>query len=225
MIKRIRELLKLNEKQETLQSFGNSVDWQEFGKWAYQNIPSYIMDADSSVLGDLEDKYAEENDIELGEVIHDSNFVDWLYSEIAENLTEAYDIVERAVGNLNPIPVYRALRIKGDYIEHLQNEGKHLGVYWTWDQDSATDYEGSESSRNTGGDFYLIGAEVPSTSVNWGNTILQNWISESEQELQLYKGVPINIKRIWKAPLNRHSMTYAVELEVPEEIKNKTFFA
>jgi len=224
MLRRIKELLKLNEKQQTLDGFWENIDWYKFAEWTKSNIPDYMYENENP-LDSFAEAYVEDHDIDLNDLDDNEDYQSWLTGELAYALEETYRLVDHAVGSSNPISIYRALRISGDYLEHLKNQGKHLGIYWTWEESLATDYEGSESSRNSSGDFYLIETEVPQTNINWRNTLLQNFVSQGESEIQLYKGVPIKIKRMWKAPNNLTAVPNRKELEVPEEIKNKVFFA
>lgn len=222
----INEVLLINEKQETLEQFRENTDFYgEFSKWAYENAPEYIYDEGSNIIDDFKEEYAKEQGVEWFEIDDDDeDFKTWLYEEIGYALGEVSRELDGQVGDLNPIPIARAIQIDGDYIEQLSSFGKHLGLYWTWNLNSAQAYWGDDSDRNKYGVVYIIEAEVPQTYVNWRYTVLQNWVSPDEKEIRLQKGVPLRIKNLYVLPRGSSNVYLRTKLDI-EGIKDKIFYA
>jgi len=117
-----------------------------------------------------------------------------------------YEIIEEDM-----IPIWRMISAKKHWLYHLENEGKRLGIYWTWDKAAAEPHWGYDSNISK----FLIESEVHAKHINWIQTIKANMHPsyEEEKEITLYKNTPLNIISIEKD---------GGELDI-SNIKNKIF--
>ena len=99
------------------------------------------------------------------------------------------------------IRIWRAMTVSDDWIEHLVSQGKHLGIYWSWDKKAAYAHWGSRGrlghmNRNHRA---KIQAVVDENAVNWPVTLAINAdsLAEVEREIRLFKGSPVKIEKIW----------------------------
>jgi hypothetical protein len=106
------------------------------------------------------------------------------------------------------------MTVTSSWLDHLEREGKHLGIYWTWDSDSADTHWGDYSKPSK----VLIEAEVPENGVDWEKTLITNvepFTGDDEKEITLIKGVPLKIL----------SVEMDGKLQDISNIEGKTFFA
>lgn len=204
MIKKIKQLLEsinIFEVSQTLEQFYNDTDFYgEYAKWAYANIPDYMYDGSQSPIGDFIDLYAENEGIEPFDVdVNSDEFIEWLYDEMGWAFDNVYQELDSELGDSSTIILFRAVKINGDYLQHLTKQGKHLGVYWTNDLHKAKSYWGDDSNLGAGGDDYILEVEVPQTYVDWRHTLLQRWVSPEEKEIRLNKGVPLKLKGLYNS--------------------------
>ncbi len=162
-------------------------------------------------------QYAIENNIEDDEVNENSiEFKDWLYNRVkkAYNYTIAYfkDLI--GYKNNNNIFIYRALTINDSFYNDFKNYGKHLGIYWTFDENAAEAHYGKYDIHSNEAVIY---SEINEQYVNWDETIYLNtninW--EMEKEIRLFKNTPL---KILKLTINGEDVDIS-------EIKNKIFYS
>ena len=145
----------------------------------------------------LKDLYKEENylqDLDDDE-IDEEDFLNWLQYDIKFRVEELINFYKREVIKNGRVKIWRRLTVKESWLDHLAKEGKHLGVYWSWDPDAADTHWGDFSKKSTA----LIEAEVPENGVDWEETLVANiqpMIGDDEKEIQLYRGVPLKIVSI-----------------------------
>lgn len=94
------------------------------------------------------------------------------------------------------IKIYREMKVENDYIDHLEKQGKHLGVYWTLDKSSVGTYfdSGYEFTKDT--IKIIIESEIQEKYINWDITIKMNidlTVGNKENEIRLFKGTPLKI--------------------------------
>ena len=165
---------------------------------------------------DILDEMSEE------EVFETKECQEWVRNVFEDRLNELIDVYTYNVilydGTLT---IYRAMTFDevknwgflGDYLDHLRVQGKHLGIYWSYDTDKA------EAHWGDGGVEYLLQSRVNARYVDWESTLTMNLhptIGYEEAEVRLYKGTPLYIEAVWKN---------GVEVEVPKEIARKKFLA
>lgn len=116
---------------------------------------------------------------------------------------------EKLVISDNKLKVYRAI-----ITNKVRKES--LGIYWTYDSDTAWPYDGRDEA-NDKGDFYIVTAFVPLESVNMKETVAA--AKMSEQEITLLQDKRIFIKEIryfgsWSTVRSR-----GFDFDQPQEIE------
>jgi hypothetical protein len=101
----------------------------------------------------------------------------------------------------DPFEVYRILGIINidEWLEAQKKENKGLGVYWTWDKESALQF----GHNHIGEEILILTGIVEKINVDWINSILSHldinlgdvWLSD-EQEIRIYKDSKILLKSI-----------------------------
>jgi len=137
-------------------------------------------------------QYMHEEDIASGEDIDEKEFSDWVKYELDYLASEFITKVNTDLIKSGRIKIWRAMSVNKEWESRLQTEAKHLGIYWSWDQEGAEPHWG----YNTELPFTTImEAEVDETSVDWYPTIRLNIepVSFEEKEIRLVKGSKINI--------------------------------
>lgn len=145
----------------------------------------------------LKSLYKEENylqDLEDDE-IDEEDFLNWLQYDIKFRLEELVDFYKRDIIKNGKVTVWRKITVKESWLDHLAKEGKHLGVYWSWDPDSADTHWGDYNKKSVA----LIEAEAPENGVDWEETLVANiqpMMGDDEKEIKLHRGVPLKIVSI-----------------------------
>jgi len=152
----------------------------------------------SIVLSDSYDReslvyqYMHEEGISDESEIDEKEFSDWAKYELDYLASEFITKVNTDLIKNGKIKIWRAMSVNKEWESRLQTEAKHLGIYWSWDQEGAEPHWG----YNTELPFTTImEAEVDETSVDWYPTIRLNTepVSFEEKEIRLVKGSKINI--------------------------------
>jgi hypothetical protein len=112
------------------------------------------------------------------------------------------------------ITIYRGMNVDDNYLSHLEKIGKHLGIYWTYDENCAIsyDYPGNDKSCEI-----IIESEINQKYINWFDTISLNIDAGGfgEKEIRLFKNTPLKIIRLYQ---NRKEMNN-------NNITNKIFYS
>jgi hypothetical protein len=137
-------------------------------------------------------QYMHEEGITSEDDVDDNEFSDWVKYELDYLADEFVSKIRREIIKDGKIKIWRAMSVNNEWQSRLPSEAKHLGVYWSWDQEGAVPHWG----YNTDLPFTTImEAEVDETSVDWYPTIRLNIepVSFEEREIRLVKGSKINI--------------------------------
>ncbi len=86
----------------------------------------------------------------------------------------------------NQITVYRCISAPEDW----QPDGRHPGIYWSWDKNAADAHWGDGQGVN-----WLMTAVVTTDQIDWVPTAVQNALSsyEDEREIRLKPDTPVHI--------------------------------
>ena len=140
------------------------------------------------------DNGRDEDEIYNYEEVYDTEeFKEWFDEYTEGRFYEMVDILYSYIDN-GKIKIWRMMDVKKDWIDALEKQGKHLGIYWSYEEDVAEAHWGKGLKHSI-----LIESEVPENGVDWNETILANIhpvTGEEEKEITLFKGTPINIKSI-----------------------------
>ena len=181
---------------------------------------SYIENfiKNDSVIDDIIPSYGNivhvENEDELeklkGSVKFFNYIKDILYNELDAVKSNIYEKIDEH-GN---IKIYREMKVFSDYLEQLQKFGKHIGIYWSWDELAVYSHNATTTKFKN---IVLIESEINEKYVNWDETFKLNIhpYYTDEKEIRLFKNTPI---RILSIKLN------GKELDI-SSIQNKTFYA
>ena len=148
------------------------------------------------------------------EDINQEDFLNWLEYDLRYKLEELIRLFRNDLIHNGKVTLWRAMTVKSSWLDHLEREGKHLGIYWTWDPDAADTHWGDYSKTSK----VLIEAEVPENGVDWEKTLIMNiepFTGEDEKEITVFKGVPLKII----------SIEMDGELQDISNLEGKTFFA
>ena len=113
----------------------------------------------------------------------------------------------------NDIPVYNS---GITWLQHLQEQGKHLGIYWAESYNKAKEF----GMYNVSGDRHIIKIAIEDKYIDWIDTIrLRMDLSlADEEEIRLFKNTPIKIEALYD------EAHYGKEIDITD-IKDKVFYA
>jgi hypothetical protein len=163
-------------------------------------IPQY---KDENYLYDVDDEDIDRDD-----------FLAWVEEDLKFKVDELIRFYKSEVIKNGRVSIWRKITVSDDWMDHFIKEGKHLGIYWTWDPDAAETHWGDYSKKSTA----LIEATVPENGVDWEKTLRINvepLIGDDEREITLSKGVPLQIVSV---EINDKPVDIS-------ELQGKTFFA
>jgi tRNA nucleotidyltransferase/poly(A) polymerase len=187
--------------------------------------PEYIRQIEMSDNYErfIESYQYEENmvDVDKEEIEKTEDFKNWFKYELSARYDDA---VERITNNLKPdgtIDIWRRITVDDEenrWISHLADAGKHLGIYWSWDERSAEAHWGDTTKSSNA----LIKSSIKEEYIDWRNTLYANMdmsLGEDEREITLFKNTSLKIEELYID--NKDVMTS----DFASAIKNKTFYA
>jgi len=129
----------------------------------------------------------EDND----EIEKTENFQNWFEYELRIRYDDAVDIINDHINSDGTIDIWRMMKVTSEWLENLTGTGKHLGIYWSWEEDAAEAHWG-----HGGGKYLTIKSSVREEYVNWEDTIMLNMNIDlgDEKEIRLYKNTKLKIE-------------------------------
>lgn len=188
----------------------------------YEEINN-IFEYDFATEVDLEsENYDEfvENEEEYKQ--HIEEFCQFVISDLKQRVENVESRIKKYINLNGLLTIYRAIAVGDNYIEHLETQGKHVGIYWTMDTIGADVYERPDI-RHPDYDYkmtIIMTSQVHEDHVNWDDTLrlqLHAGIGETELEIRLFKGTPLRI-------LNIEEQHDGNDLDI-SSIESKTFYA
>ena len=162
----------------------------------------------------------EENkiDIDKDEIEETDDFKNWFKYELDYLYDNVIDKLNHIILSNNTVNIWRMLTVDENWINHLLKKGKHLGIYWSWDENAAEAHWGSGNQKRI-----TLKSNIKEEYVNWIDTIKLNMnisLGDEEKEIRLFKNTPIKIDEI----LNENNENL---LDLPEhkQIKEKIFYS
>ena len=162
----------------------------------------------------------EENmvDVDKEEIEKTEEFKNWLTYELREKYD---DVIERITNNIKPdgtIDIWRRIKVDDIWVNHLIQAGKHLGIYWSWDEHAAEAHWGDTTKSSNA----LIKSSIKEEYIDWKSTIYANMdlsLGEEEKEITLFKNTSLKIEELY---INGEDI-----MDTPQAaaIKNKIFYA
>ena len=169
---------------------------------SFEDIPDdYIGVSDDSATEEYLHYYAMEQghdpyDYPEEEINEDNqDFKDWVRKQVENKYFDVEYALHDVINLNNTVDIYRAMTVSENWLEHLVQQGKHLGIYWSYDPNAAE----AHWARADNSHEVLIHGKVPETSVDWESTFMLNMdiaLGEDEKEIRLYDGVPVTILEI-----------------------------
>jgi len=145
------------------------------------------------------------------EIRKSPEFKQYVIDRLRNSLSEFKNEISNYINPVtNKIKIYRAIDVDDNWIEHLSSQGKHLGIYWSWDPQGGVAYGGQDK----GNDAYIT-SEINEKYVDWGETFMANMLLSTEREITLFKNTPL---KIYGIELNNKNIN--IDL-----LKNKIFFS
>lgn len=175
-------------------------------------ITLYLENFKSTYEDALDDNITDE------EIINSKEFKHFVYKQLEENLSEAITQIEEKIQN-GKLILFRQMEVTQEWLENLSYNGKHLGIYWTYDKEAADAYWGKNKPFTI-----IISIEIDEKYINWKETLALNMnpTYSTEKEIRLFKNTPIKINSIERV---KGSYYLPIDFLDMEQIKNKTFLA
>lgn len=142
--------------------------------------------------------YRIENNLSDEYFYDDPDYKEWVEEKIDieynKKINELQDLISLEDGT---IEIWRAMKVEDDWIEHLLKNGKHLGIYWSYEESGAEPHWGYNNDKRKN-DIVLV-TKVKEEYVDWINTIRLNVapLSSEEKEIRLFKNTPIKIEELY----------------------------
>lgn len=170
------------------------------------------------VFENFKDEYEQFKDMEDDEITNIPEFKEYMRTDFDERFDKfIYNIRRIIIDNNNKIPIYRVLTVNDKFFNHLETTtSPKLGIYWSWDENSAEAHWGDWKKPNS----IIIHSEINENEVDWEATILLNInaiTGEDEREIRLYNNTPLKI-----LALVNHKTNQKYDIS---KIKDKTFRA
>jgi hypothetical protein len=158
-----------------------------------------LLHDDALVETMLYDYSTEENipydELKDEEFEYTAEFLEYFKYNINWMVEETIDMfLYEIIFDNSTIDIFRTITVNDDYINHLDKQGSHLGVYWSWDE-SASEAHWADPTKNS---TALIKSNVAISYIDWSTTILANMnpTYQEEKEIRLFKNIPLKIKSI-----------------------------
>jgi len=158
------------------------------------DLEGYVLDYKVRELGydwsGIEDN---EDDLDDEEIMETPEFIEFVQYELEGILWHVKDMIPIHKGYVS---IFRKMTVRSNWEKNLKKH-KHLGIYWSWDEDAAEAHWGKFAK---GYKDILIVSKVKEKYVNWIDTFELNIhpsLGEEEREIRLFKNTPIKIERLY----------------------------
>lgn len=152
------------------------------------------------------------------EILNSVEFKQFVYQDLHNNLSDAINEIENKIEN-GKLVLFRQMEVTQEWLENLLYTGKHLGIYWTYDKETADAYWGKNKPFTI-----IISIEIDENYIDWDETLALNMnpTYSTEKEIRLFKNTPIKINSIERV---KGSYYLPIDFLDMDEIRNKTFLA
>jgi 2'-5' RNA ligase len=187
--------------------------------------PEYIKEVEMS---DNYERYIEyyqyeENMVHVDkeEIEKTENFKKWFTYELSVRYE---DVVDNIINKIKPdgtIDIWRRITVDDIWVNHLIEAGKHLGIYWSWDENAAEAHWGDAAKK---GDA-LIKSSIKEEYIDWKNTIYANMdlsLGEDEKEIRLFKNTSLKIEEL---TIDGQNVSDVMGSDYEQQLRSKTFYA
>lgn len=193
----------------------------------YDNIitPEYIKELEMS---DNYERYVEyyqyENnlvDVEKEEIEKTEDFKNWLTYELKARFDDVVNNIKDKIKPNSTIDIWRRIKVDDIWVNHLIQAGKHLGIYWSWDERAAEAHWG-DTAKNSNA---LIKSSIKEQYIDWNNTIDANMnivLGEDEKEITLFKNTSLKIEELH---IDGQDVEDVMGSDYELQLRNKIFYA
>jgi hypothetical protein len=226
---------KLNKELLVALTDRNVLDETVLNEMSIQSIdytdiitPEYIKEVEMS---DNYERYIEyyqyeENMVHVDkeEIEKTENFKKWFTYELSVRFDDAVDNIKDKIKPDGTIDIWRRMTVDGEenhWINHLADAGKHLGIYWSWDERAAEAHWG-DTTKNSNA---LIKSSIKEGYIDWKNTIYANMdlsLGEEEKEIRLFKNTSLKIEEL---NIDGQNVSDVMGVDYEQQLRNKTFYA
>jgi tRNA nucleotidyltransferase/poly(A) polymerase len=195
--------------------------------FSYEAIvtPEYIRQVEMSDNFEMFlDYYRYEFDLvgtDSEEIEDTDEFKNWFKYELMNRYDDAVDRISAKIKPDGTIDIWRRITVNDEenrWITHLAEAGKHLGIYWSWDERAAEAHWGNSAHSNN----VLIKSSIKEEYVDWKNTLFANMdisLGEDEKEITLLRNTSLKIQELYIDDQDVMASGLASGL------KDKTFYA
>lgn len=187
--------------------------------------PEYIKQVEMS---DNYERYIEyyqyeENmvDVDKEEIEKTEEFKSWFKYELRARYDDAVDNITTKIKPDDTIDIWRRIKVDDIWTNHLLQAGKHLGIYWSWDERAAEAHWG-DTAKNSNA---LIKSSINEKYIDWRNTIYANMdlsLGEDEKEITLFKNTSLKIEEL---NIDGQDVEDVMGSDYELQLRNKTFYA
>ena len=155
------------------------------------------------------------------EIENTKEFKNWFVYELRARYGDAVDKITDKIKPDGTIDIWRRITVDDEenrWINHLADAGKHLGIYWSWDERAAEAHWGNAARHNDA----LIKSSIKEEYIDWKNTLYANMdmsLGEDEKEITLFKNTSLKIEELYIDDEEVMTSGFA------SAIKIKTFYA
>lgn len=133
-------------------------------------------------------------DADEDEILDTDRFKNWLKYEAEYRIDEFIRMIGGYLNEDDTITIWREMTVSDEWISKLPTSGNRLGMFWSYDKDSAEAHWGGGESKRV-----LIQTSVKENYIDWNQTINANinlQLGEEEKEITLFKNTPIKIEAL-----------------------------
>jgi len=197
----------------------NTLNEMSLNSINYNNVvtPKYIEDLK---LSDNFERYLEHFQYEYGiddieDVEKHEDFKEWFEGMLYRRYEEVVNNIEDKIKSDGTIDIWREMTVDENWLSHVADAGKHLGIYWSWDERAA------EAHWSRGKIPVTMKTSVREVYINWEETIELNmdYSLGEEKEIRLFKNTELKIEELYVNGVD------VMDTPEAQHIKNKTFLA
>ena len=135
-----------------------------------------------------------DDDVDADEIEEMPEYKEWFKTEIEYSFNDVKNELKDKVEN-DQITIWRVITVNSKWLEHFIKHGKHLGVYWSWDEHSAEAHWGYGFGKNIEVRFQCT---VDERQVDWEQTVILNMHPDlgEEKEIRLVKNTRLKLDKL-----------------------------
>jgi hypothetical protein len=160
-------------------------------------------------------------DTDKEEIKKTEDFKNWLTYELRARFDDVIDNINNKINPDGTIDIWRRIKVDDIWVNHLIQAGKHLGIYWSWDEHAAEAHWG-DTAKNSNA---LIKSSINEKYIDWNNTIDANMnlvLGEDEKEITLFKNTSLKIEELY---IDGQDVEDVMGSDYELQVRNKIFYA